>query len=220
MSKTPSYTSPLVLVFNGQGAQWPAMARNLIQNDSAFHADLFNLDSALQKLRFPPSWNELLKPAETTQIFKSELSQPLCTAVQLALFNKFASLGISPTAVVGHSSGEIAAAYAAGYLSMEEAIMIAYYRGYVTSKQNPNGSMVAVGMGALDVSKYLCDGVVVACENSPSSSTISGDTDRVAQVVEAIKQNVPDVFVRQVNVNMAYHSRRCLFLLATSIRAN
>ncbi|KAM0223013.1 hypothetical protein ACHAQD_003744 [Fusarium lateritium] len=209
MSKTPSYTSPLVLVFNGQGAQWPAMARNLIQNDSAFHADLFNLDSALQKLRFPPSWsiiNELLKPAETTQIFKSELSQPLCTAVQLALFNKFASLGISPTAVVGHSSGEIAAAYAAGYLSMEEAIMIAYYRGYVTSKQNPNGSMVAVGMGALDVSKYLCDGVVVACENSPSSSTISGDTDRVAQVVEAIKQNVPDVFVRQVNVNMAYHS--------------
>ncbi|KAM0212330.1 hypothetical protein ACHAQI_004728 [Fusarium lateritium] len=208
-SKTPSYTSPLVLVFNGQGAQWPAMARNLIQNDSAFHADLFNLDSALQKLRFPPSWsiiNELLKPAETTQIFKSELSQPLCTAVQLALFNKFASLGISPTAVVGHSSGEIAAAYAAGYLSMEEAIMIAYYRGYVTSKQNPNGSMVAVGMGALDVSKYLCDGVVVACENSPSSSTISGDTDRVAQVVEAIKQNVPDVFVRQVNVNMAYHS--------------
>lgn len=154
--------------------------------------------------------DELLKPAETSQVHIAELSQPLCTAVQVALFNKFASLGLAPTSVVGHSSGEIAAAYAAGFISMEEAIIIAYYRGYVTKEQTLVGGMAAVGMGAIDVSEHLCDGVVLACENSPSSSTISGDADKVDQVVEAIKEKMPDMFARKLKVNMAYHSRTYL----------
>lgn len=126
----------------------------------------------------------------------------------MALFNKYAALGVTPTAVVGHSSGEIAAAYAAGYLSMEEAIIIAYYRGYVTTKQNLEGSMAAVGIGAHDLSDFLREGVVLACENSPSSSTISGDASKVCEVVEAIKQKMPDVLARALKVNMAYHSRK------------
>lgn len=150
--------------------------------------------------------DELLKPANTTQIHKAELSQPLCTAVQIALFNRFSSLNLIPAAIVGHSSGEIAGAYAAGYISMEEAITIAYYRGYVTTKRTLNGSMAAIGMGAQEVSDFLCDGVVVACENSQSSTTISGHADKVAQVVEAIKQKQPDMFTRLLKVNMAYHS--------------
>lgn len=154
-----------------------------------------------------PSQDELLKSPETSQVHKAELSQPLCTAVQVALFNKFAALGLTPTVVVGHSSGEIAAAYAAGFISMEEAITIAYYRGYVTTKQSLIGGMAAIGMGAVEVSQHLCDGVVLACENSPNSSTISGDADKVDQVVEAIKQKMPDMFARKLKVNMAYHSR-------------
>ncbi|KAM5372640.1 hypothetical protein ACJZ2D_007414 [Fusarium nematophilum] len=207
--KTPSNTLPLVVVFSGQGAQWPEMAKELIESDPGIRLDLLNMDAVLQRLSFPPTWNiidELLKPAETTQVHKAELSQPLCTAVQVALFNKFATLGLAPTAVVGHSSGEISAAYAAGYISMDEAITIAYYRGYITTKQNLIGSMAAIGMGAVDVSEYLCDGVVLACENSPSSSTISGDAEKVGQVVEAVKQKMPDMFARELKVNMAYHS--------------
>jgi acyl transferase domain-containing protein len=130
----------------------------------------------------------------------------------VALINKFAALGLVPTAVVGHSSGEIAAAYAAGYISMEEAIVIAYYRGYVTIEQTLNGSMTAVGMGARELSEYLREGVVLACENSPSSSTISGDTAEVRGVVESIKQHIPDVFARELKVDMAYHSRRFCIL--------
>lgn len=125
----------------------------------------------------------------------------------MALFNKFSALRLTPTVAVGHSSGEIAAAYAAGFISMEEAITIAYYRGYVTTKQNLIGGMAAIGMGAVEVSEHLCDGVVLACENSPSSSTISGDAEKVDQVVEAIKQKMPDMFARKLKVNMAYHSR-------------
>ena len=115
------------------------------------------------------------------------------------------ALGIVPVAVVGHSSGEIAAAYASGYVSMEEAIIIAYYRGYVT-KQSLNGAMAAVGLGAQDLSKYLSEEVALACENSPNSSTISGDSAKVREVSDTIKQKLPDVFVRVLKVEIAYHS--------------
>lgn len=140
---------------------------------------------------------------------KSELSQPLCTAVQLALFNKFLALGLLFKAVVGHSSGEIAGAYSAGHISMEEAIVTAYYRGYVTTKQTRHGSMAAVGMGAEEVSQFLSDGVVVACENSPDSATISGDSDKVTRVIESIKESSSDTLARLLKVDMAYHSGKC-----------
>jgi len=141
-------------------------------------------------------------------VHKAELAQPLCTALQIALFNKIAALGLTPSAVVGHSSGEIAAAYASGYLSMDEAITIAYYRGYVTTKQTLNGSMAAVGLGAKQLAEYLPEGVVLACENSPSSSTISGDSDLVRRIIEAFKKKLPDTLVRPLKVDMAYHSRK------------
>ncbi|RSL49057.1 hypothetical protein CEP54_012625 [Fusarium duplospermum] len=215
--KALSSPLPLVMVFSGQGAQWPQMAKELIESDQAFRADLLNMDAVLKRLSFPQTWNiidELLKSAETTQVHKAELSQPLCTAVQVALFNRFFALGLAPTAVVGHSSGEIAAAYAAGFISMAQAITIAYYRGYVTTKQNLVGGMAAIGMGAVEVSEHLCDGVVLACENSPRSSTISGDAEKVDQVVEAIKEKMPDMFARKLKVNMAYHSHHMVPLSA------
>jgi acyl transferase domain-containing protein len=140
-------------------------------------------------------------------VHKAELSQPLCTALQVALFNKYAALGVIPDTVVGHSSGEIAAAYAAGYISMEEAIVAAYYRGFVTKNATLKGAMAAVGMGASELDKYMIKGVVLACENSPSSSTISGDREKVLEVVEAIKRDSPETFVRPLKVDMAYHSR-------------
>ncbi|KAF5703239.1 polyketide synthase [Fusarium globosum] len=210
LSKIPSGSLSLVFVFSGQGAQWLHMTKELIESDANFRSDLSAMNSVLQRLEFPPSWNlidELLEPAETSRINRAELSQPLCTAIQLALVNKFSRLGLTPSAIVGHSSGEIAGAYAAGHISIEEAIIIAYYRGYVTKKQTPRGAMAAVGMGWQGISKYLTDGVVVACENSPESSTISGDADRVAQVVAAIKQADPDMFARLIKVDMAYHSQ-------------
>jgi acyl transferase domain-containing protein/SAM-dependent methyltransferase len=150
--------------------------------------------------------DELLKPGEISQTHTAALSQPLCTALQIALFNKFAALGIEFNATVGHSSGEIAGAYAAGFLSMEEAITIAYYRGYITTKQTRPGAMAAIGLGAQHIARFLIDGVVVACENSPDSCTISGDAESVIEVVDKIKEAMPDVLTRLLKVDIAYHS--------------
>ena len=121
--------------------------------------------------------------------------------------------GIHPSAVLGHSSGEIAAAYAAGVLSLQAAIIIAYYRGFITKGQTTKGGMAAVGLGADEVTQFLSEGVIMACENSSSSTTISGDLDALDAVVKCFKKELPDVFVRKLKVNMAYHSRESFHFL-------
>jgi acyl transferase domain-containing protein len=136
------------------------------------------------------------------------MAQPLCTALQVALFHQLKRLGIKPTAVVGHSSGEIAAAYAAGYMTLEYALAVAYYRGYITKNgDNSRGAMAAVGLSAADVLPFLRAGVCIACENSPSSTTISGDKEALKEILAHLKEERPDIFVRLLKVEMAYHSR-------------
>lgn len=125
-----------------------------------------------------------------------------------------ASWGIFPDSVTGHSSGEIAAAYAVGALSMEDAISVAYYRGVAASKlQTLNtghgkGGMMALGMPAEDVQPYL-DGLesgkaVVACINSPSNVTISGDLVAIQELEQILSEK--QVFSRRLAVEVAYHS--------------
>ena len=149
---------------------------------------------------------ELLQTEDLKRIQRPEFSQPLCTAVQIGLVNLLASWTIAPTQVVGHSSGEIAAAYAAGALTLDTAIAIAYYRGQIMSSHGRAGGMAAIGLGRADVKPFLKPGVVVACENSPKNVTLSGDEDCLDEVVEAIKAVKPDCFARRLRVERAYHS--------------
>lgn len=137
----------------------------------------------------------------------AEFSQPLCTAIQVALVDLLATWSITPSAVVGHSSGELAAAYAAGVLTSADAIIAAFYRGHVCKTAKKTGGMAAIGLGKEDVTGYLAPGVLVACENSGSSVTLSGDLDALERVMFDIKQQNPDVLVRRLQVEMAYHSR-------------
>lgn len=128
------------------------------------------------------------------------------------MVNRLQRNGVEPGDVVGHSSGEIAAAYVSGTLSLKEALAYAYYRGFVTKDQSLEGGMAAVGLGVSQAKKYLVNGVVIACDNSPSSITLSGDLDKLRSVLEKIRQDKPDVFVRQLKVDMAYHSRESFSL--------
>lgn len=139
-------------------------------------------------------------------IGKAEYSQPLCTALQIALVDFLATNGIVPSAVAGHSSGEIAAAYAAGALTQTEAVLCSYFRGLAVKKLQRSGRMAAIGMGRIEIEEYLVTGAGVACENSPKSVTISGDADAVRQTVEAIKSRDPSTFTRELRVDVAYHS--------------
>lgn len=151
---------------------------------------------------------ELVKIGNDSRVNEAEFSQPLCTALQIALVNVLYGWGIRPSSVVGHSSGEITAAYAAGAITAELAIIIAYYRGKITKELTTKGAMAAVGLGRDQVTPYLEDGVVIACENSPRSVTLSGDATTLQKAVDSIKRDLPDAFCRELRVPVAYHSRK------------
>jgi acyl transferase domain-containing protein/SAM-dependent methyltransferase len=200
----------VVMVFTGQGAQWPQMGRELLQSNDVFRSTIRSLDQHLQSIDGEkPCYSieaELKKAGKKSRISVAEFSQPLCTAVQIALVDTLNTVGITPQAVVGHSSGEIAAAYAAGALTAGEAITAAHHRGAVTVKQEKPGAMAAVGMGWGETEKYLVPNVNIACDNSPSSVTISGDVDDVKSVIAAIKKDQPEMLARLLQVDKAYHS--------------
>lgn len=137
-----------------------------------------------------------------------ELSQPLCTALQIGLVEVLRGWNIHPSAVLGHSSGEIAAAYTTGAITAEQAIKIAYFRGQVAKLLKTEGGMGAVGLGRDAVAKHLEDGVMIACENSPENVTISGDKAAVARVLSHISEAFPSALCRHLRVQAAYHSRQ------------
>lgn len=129
-------------------------------------------------------------------------------ALQVALVDLLKTYNIKPEAVAGHSSGEIAAAYACCAITLREAIIIGYYRGKVLLDVDPSiGSMGAIGLGAEQVLSYLLPGVLVGCENSPNSVTLTGDKPTLEAVMQKIKLENPGVLVRALQVDRAYHSR-------------
>lgn len=197
----------LVMVFTGQGAQWPQMGRDLIRSNKAFAETTKTIDMELQHLG--ADWtieDELRKNSRSTRVNDAEFSQPLCTAIQLALVEALASVGVRPAAVVGHSSGEIAAAYAAGALTLREAIAVAFHRGKTSKLQTKCGAMAAVSMSWEEAHKHLVPGVVVACDNAHNSVTLSGDADEVASVMAKIKEDRPETLTTMLKVDRAYHS--------------
>lgn len=214
--KSTAKAPNLVMVFTGQGSQWPQMGRELLQTNTIFLRSIRLLDEYLQDLGVDaPEWrieDELVKPSYRSRVDDAEYSQPLCTALQIALVDILTSIGIRPQVVVGHSSGEIAAAYAAGGLKAKDAITVAFYRGLISKKQTKPGAMAAVNMGWQDAQTHLRPGVVIACENSPNSVTLSGDADKVKMTVQTIKKEVPNVLASILKVNKAYHSHHMLAL--------
>nr|ALQ32864.1 putative polyketide synthase [Fusarium gaditjirri] len=217
VTKRSNSTPQIGFIFTGQGAQWWAMGRELLQYP-VFAASLAISDKAVQCLG--ADWSmltELLKPEAESQINRAGLSQPICTAVQIALVDLYASWGVHPSRVVGHSSGEIAAAYATGALSITGAILVSYVRGLLTENHNKHGkpgSMMAAGLSNAEAVEEIealgqdFGKVVVACVNSPRSVTISGDKEAISQLESSLKER--GIFARKLQIGAAYHSDHVL----------
>ncbi|KAJ5578643.1 hybrid PKS-NRPS biosynthetic cluster [Penicillium hispanicum] len=207
----------LLGVFTGQGAQWPQMGLDLISASRDAKSWMDDLQSSLDELpdTYRPSFSlveELSAPKNSSRIYQAALSQPLCTALQILLVNFLRSLGIEFAAVVGHSSGEIGAAYAAGILTARDAIKIAHLRGHfapLAGVSGKSGGMLAAGM-SMEEAQALCTRtefqgrVKVAACNSPSSVTLSGDSDAILEIEALLKKD--GKFARTLQVDTAYHS--------------
>ncbi|KAF2490207.1 hypothetical protein BU16DRAFT_470125 [Lophium mytilinum] len=202
----------LGFVFTGQGAQWHAMGRELLSYP-IFRRSVQDASDYLRSLGSVSNMmDELLKDKESSNIGHPVLSQTLCTVLQVALVDLLNAWNIAPTRVIGHSSGEIGAAYCVGALSRESAWRIAYSRGVVSaSLMGGKGAMMAVGMteDALEpfleqVDSELSGELVKACYNSPSNITVSGDEAKIDLL--KTKLDAENVFARKLAVKNAYHS--------------
>ncbi|KIH89316.1 polyketide synthase [Sporothrix brasiliensis 5110] len=213
----PAQAAPRVgFVFTGQGAQWFAMGRELAATSAVFRASLDRSAAILASSTMQADWSlhdELLRrDAATTRVNEPAVSQPLCTVLQVALVDLLRSWGVAPAAVVGHSSGEIGAAYAAGLLSQEAAVAAAYFRVPLDSAAADacRGGMVALACDEATTRGLLAGlrrgTAVIACYNSPQSFTVSGDDAAIEELAAAC--TAAGVRHRTLVVGFAYHSHR------------
>lgn len=213
--RTPAHSPRIAFVFTGQGAQWHAMGRELLNSHPVFASAIKRADSHLLAIGANFSIvEELTRQEKESLVGLAHISQPICTAVQIALVDLLSAWGIRPCAVTGHSSGEIGAAYASGALTLASAMSAAYFRGQVIielRKKYPDlkGAMLAVGAGVGECEslfKILQHPLqaVAACENSPESTTVSGDVEAIDLLASLFQQM--SIFNRKLFVDVAYHS--------------
>jgi acyl transferase domain-containing protein len=204
-------------IFTGQGAQWPTMSRSLFQQNGVYRDTIRKLDAVLKVCPHPCPWTleeQIMAGKDVSRIHEAAIAQPLCTALQIALVDFMRSIGIDFHTVIGHSSGEIAAAYAAGRLSAEDAIVVSYYRGMVAhlayGSGCQRGAMLAAGMSQSEAVDF-CSGsrfdgrICIAARNSPTSVTLSGDFDTIHLAHKAL--NEKKKFSQVLRVDTAYHSQ-------------
>ncbi|TEY69066.1 hypothetical protein BOTCAL_0117g00140 [Botryotinia calthae] len=203
----------IAFIFTGQGAQNAQMGRDLMLTFPSYIDTIRKLDHSLQSLgNDSPEWtieDVLMEPAVNSKINDVEISQPVCTAVQIALVELLRLWNVTSVACIGHSSGEIASAYAANLITAEEAIISAFYRGRGVGTLKVKGIMLAVGAGPEEIKPYLTEGLRIACYNSPNSVTLSGDIEPASIVQKKLESD--KVFVRELKTGgRAYHSHHML----------
>lgn len=207
-------------VFTGQGAQWPGMGQTLMERCALFRETIESMEQSLAQLPDPPEWSlkkELMAPPSLSRLSEAELSLPICAAVQVGLVRLLSQAGITFHTVVGHSGGEIGAAYAVGKISATDAVKIAYYRGIVCElaigADGKRGAMIAVGFGYEEGINFCSSAAMkgrltVAASNSPKSVTVSGDEDAIIEAKQMLDNE--GLFNRVLKVDTAYHSSHML----------
>lgn len=202
-------TGKLAFIFSGQGPQWWGMGRELMEQEPVYRQAIEKID---QLLRSYANWSllvELNRSEAESRLDQTEIAQPAIFALQVGLAELWRSWGVIPAAVIGHSVGEIAAAYIAGVLTLEDAVKVVFHRARLMQKATGLGKMAAVEISAADAQAEIvaqdCEHQLsVAAINSPTSVTLSGEGIVLEKVVQALQQR--GVSCRMLRVNYAFHS--------------
>jgi acyl transferase domain-containing protein/NAD(P)-dependent dehydrogenase (short-subunit alcohol dehydrogenase family)/acyl carrier protein len=214
--------SPQILaVFPGQGAQYVGMGKQIIEASPFARSIIDKLDESLATLPAEdrPMWklkDELVIEETRSHLDEAEVSQSSTTAIQILLVYLLKAAGIKLKAVVGHSSGEIGAAFAAGLLTADDAIRNAYYRGLHASRAGSDGKQGAMLAAAVseEEAAALCNlpnfkgRIMVAANSSTSKVTFSGDLYAIDEL--EVRLHGDGIAVKRLSVKTAYHSHHML----------
>ncbi|SBV03623.1 Phosphopantetheine attachment site, partial [Streptomyces sp. Ncost-T6T-1] len=196
-----------VFVFPGQGSQWTGMAAGLLETSDVFRA---SVDACADALAPFVDWSlhEVLRGAPgAASLDRDDVVQPALFASMVALSDLWASFGVRPSAVVGHSNGEIAAAVVAGALSLEDGARIVSLWSKAQARLAGQGGMLSVSAAVPELESRLAawgDRVAVAAVNGPASVVLSADREAVDRLLEEFAANGIDA--KRIPVNVAAHS--------------
>ncbi|ALR11655.1 polyketide synthase [Mycobacteroides saopaulense] len=197
-----------VFVFSGMGPQWWGMARGLLETPGVFRDTAAEIDAVFQEISGWSVIAELLRSEGDSRVSRTEIAQPANFLVQSALAKHLQQFGIRPAAVVGHSVGEVAAAYASGALSLRDAATVSFHRSRLQAKTAGSGGMLAVGLDAEEAQRRAArfgSAVCVAAINSASATTLSGDSKALRILHDGLAED--GVFARMLHVEVPYHSQ-------------
>ncbi|TDD39546.1 type I polyketide synthase, partial [Saccharopolyspora elongata] len=192
----------IVMVFPGQGGQWPGMGRELLDTNPVFTTALAECDQALSRYQ---DWSvtDLLRNGDALE--RVDVIQPALFAVMVSLARVWQSYGVRPAAVVGHSQGEIAAAHIAGALDLDQAARVVALRSQlIRTHLAGHGSMLSTALSVDDLKPHLDERASIAAINSPTATVLSGDTDAIHDLHRFLSEQ--DIRSRILPVDYASHS--------------
>ncbi|XP_048366349.1 hybrid PKS-NRPS synthetase fsa1-like [Sphaerodactylus townsendi] len=199
----------LIFVFPGNGLNLKGVFKTLFRSEPVFR------DKCEEIERLFRQWISvhILERTESgcDDLTRPEIAQPVLFTLQVALVTLLQHWGIKPTAVLGHSVGEVAAAHCAGFISLEDAVKVIYHRSRLQAKATGGRMLVVGNISVQEVSEAIgaySGKVCVAAFNSPQSCTLSGDADSIHAIQKELAESFGgrDVFLQVLNVTAAYHS--------------
>jgi acyl transferase domain-containing protein/SAM-dependent methyltransferase/acyl carrier protein/NADP-dependent 3-hydroxy acid dehydrogenase YdfG len=199
----------LAFIFSPQGSQWLGMGKSLIAVEPVFRAKLAECDRVLTRIAGWSLFDELLAAPENSRLNRAEFVQPVLSAIQIALAELWSSWGVRPDFVGAHSIGEWAAACVSGVLSLEETMKVVVESSRAQALVGDGGGMAVVELAESEVKDRIqgwSSEVFVAGCNSPTSTLLSGDADRLKSIVTNLKAE--GVLCSLININAATHSPR------------
>lgn len=196
-----------VFVYTGMGPQWWAMGQELYQHEAVYRTTVEECDAIFKTIAGWSILEEMLKGEEHSRMADTTIAQPANFLIQAGITALWRSHGVEPGAIIGHSVGEVTAAYAAGVLTLEEALLVSHHRSRIQKKAAGTGKMLAVSMSqeqCTSLMKDLKGEVSIAAINSPTAVTLAGDALALQTFHEQLVQRGEASQFLQVEV--PYHS--------------
>ena len=208
ISKGLEFSPGAVFVYSGNGCQWETMGKTLLESSNIFRQSINKIDEIFKQYADFSLIDEIKGLNGNNRFDFTEISQPTLFSIQVGITEYLKQQGITPTSVIGHSVGEVAAAWASGALSLDDAVKVVYYRSLYQGETKGNGGMTAASLSQEQAETLLAEvdfnEVSLAGVNSFKGVTLAGNADQLTKLEARLQQD--NIFNVRLKLDYAFHS--------------